>query len=61
MATVIARSNHLWAILARLDVVLRIDTHGSGTRQTEKLVPQPQDELAFGLFTLKAAPMRSST
>ena len=30
-------------------------------RQTEKLVPQPQEEVATGLFTLKDAPMRSST
>ena len=28
--------------------------------QTEKLVPQPQDEVALGLLTLKAWPIRSS-
>ncbi|MCZ7642981.1 MAG: DUF4189 domain-containing protein [Pseudorhodoplanes sp.] len=29
--------------------------------QSEKLVPQPQDDLAFGLLILNAAPIRSST
>src|SRR2546423_1460209 len=29
--------------------------------QTEKLVPQPQEDCAFGLLILNEAPMRSST
>src|SRR5258708_40256019 len=29
-------------------------------RQTENDVPQPQEDVAFGLLTLKLAPMRSS-
>src|ERR1700761_154966 len=29
--------------------------------QTEKLVPQPQDDVALGLWILNAAPIRSST
>jgi hypothetical protein len=29
--------------------------------ESEKLVPQPQDASAFGLSTLKDAPIRSST
>ena len=29
--------------------------------QIEKLVPQPQDAVATGLFTLNEAPIRSST
>jgi len=33
---------------------------GKRESQTEKLVPQPQDERAFGLLTLNAAPIRSS-
>jgi hypothetical protein len=34
---------------------------GQDPGYTEKLVPQPQEAVALGLLTLKAAPIRSST
>ena len=35
--------------------------HAGPDHYIEKLVPQPQDEVAFGLLTLNAWPIRSST
>ena len=37
------------------------DGNAGGTRQIEKLVPQPQDALAWGLLMRNEAPIRSST
>src|ERR1700761_5713944 len=44
----------------RIDVPGR-DAHALLLLQIEKLVPQPQEAVAFGLLTRKDAPIRSST
>ena len=37
----------------------RVGATSSTAPQTEKLVPQPQEDVAFGLLTLKWAPLSS--
>jgi hypothetical protein len=48
------------ALLDRIDIPGG-NTHGRLRVQSAKLVPQPQDAVAFGLLTLNEDPMRSST
>jgi len=48
------------ALPDRIDVPRR-NTHEFKVLRSKKLVPQPQDAVAFGLTTRKDAPMRSST
>ena len=49
----------LLALADRVDVPGG-DLHGDGRQSTEKLVPQPQADLAFGLRTAKWLPISSS-
>ena len=51
----------IWALVDFLTGAGASQTRYTEPRQIEKLVPQPQLAVAFGLLILKAWPIRSST